>query len=338
MSLKTKARNTIQEICRICKEKSLFFLLLIFIILLFSVIFSAAEGIRHVNRIAAEHWRRGLDSWCSCKFEEALPEWRTSLLISTFTRREHARNLYWNAKAEKKAGNSRKSARLLKKLSELYPCSYYSLLAAEKRLSLSEYERKYYATRYPLMWADEVRASGAEFNVPPHTIWAIMKQESKFRHNAESRTGATGLMQLMPETASSKAEKTGMETYNLRNPGDNIKIGTSYFSHLLLLSDGNLITALAGYNAGPAAVKAWGKLGAGSWEEWIERIPYPQTCNFVRNVLANNEMYYRIYNNEKAPGKRETLSEKLYRLEFAGIHGDGKEQGEEDDRQNSTGL
>lgn len=329
MSLKTKARNTIQEICRICKEESKLFLFSAYILLIIIVIFALCEGIRCANKTAAAHWTKGLDLWCSAEYEKALTEWKTSLLISSFTGKEHARHLYWSAKAEAKAGSSAKSGKLLKRLAERYPCSYYALLAEKKVTPVSSLKKEYYKNRYPQMWLSEVRAASAETGVFEYTIWAIIKQESKFRRTALSRNGALGLMQLMPETASSKADKIGLKSYDLKNPGDNIKIGASYFSYLLSLSDENIIISLACYNAGRQAVRSWGRLKAKNWEEWIEQIPYPQTCSFVRNVLANNEMYCKIYCYDKnIPDTNETLAKKLSKLKFTEIHETEKQQGE----------
>ena len=115
-----------------------------------------------------------------------------------------------------------------------------------------------------------VSSACEKHNVDPRLVMAVIQQESGFNQNAISKTGAQGLMQLMPSTAKSLGVK------NAFNPQENIEGGVKYLKGLLDRFNGNKILALAAYNAGPNAVKKHNGIP-----------PYKETQNYVKNILRN---------------------------------------------------
>ena len=89
----------------------------------------------------------------------------------------------------------------------------------------------------------------------PYLILSLIRQESAFNPAARSSAGARGLMQLMPATA--RQLKRRVKTRELKQPDVNLKLGIKYLKRLIGKYDGNLIYALAGYNAGESKVKKW---------------------------------------------------------------------------------
>lgn len=116
--------------------------------------------------------------------------------------------------------------------------------------------------------------SGTAWGVDPSLVKAIIANESGFDPTATSRTGAQGLMQLEPSTASE------LGVSNAYDPVQNVWGGTRYIRGLLDRFGGNLPLAIAAYNAGPGAVEKYGGVP-----------PYAQTQHYVQNVLATYRRY-----------------------------------------------
>lgn len=130
-------------------------------------------------------------------------------------------------------------------------------------------------------------------------VLAIARQESEFNINAQSSAGAQGLMQLLPSTAKLMAKRAKLPWTPEKLTGDadyNYRLGAAYLSHLLARFDRSYLLAAAAYNAGPTRVKRWiRKFGLPgrriSPVDWIESIPFGETRNYVRRVLANVQVY-----------------------------------------------
>ena len=138
----------------------------------------------------------------------------------------------------------------------------------------------------------------AEFGLDPYLAAALVRQESSFDPDARSRSGARGLMQLMPGTAREAARSLGFEWSDqlLRVPDANLHMGMAHFAMLLRRYHGNTAVALAAFNAGATPVDRW-RAGAGSADTgwFVERIPYMETRGYVRSVLRNWSIYRALY-------------------------------------------
>ncbi|MEQ8700660.1 MAG: transglycosylase SLT domain-containing protein [Bauldia litoralis] len=131
-------------------------------------------------------------------------------------------------------------------------------------------------------------------------VFAIIRQESEFNTKAQSTAGARGLMQLLPSTAKELARqnKIPFEAEKLTgDPAYNIQLGAALLDRLLKKYDGSIVLAVAAYNAGPARVDRWIKSHGNPNSrrvdalDWIVRIPYGETRDYVQKVLTNYLIY-----------------------------------------------
>lgn len=147
----------------------------------------------------------------------------------------------------------------------------------------------------PLQHEDIIRQQAAEKDVPADLIAAVIYAESRFRDQTSS-AGARGLMQITPETGNTIEQLSGGETFttdDLSDPDINIRYGTYLLHDLLVRYDNNVVAALAAYNAGLGNADKWG--GASLT---IDQIPYPETRNYVQEVLDKREAYRKKYGDE----------------------------------------
>jgi soluble lytic murein transglycosylase-like protein len=118
-------------------------------------------------------------------------------------------------------------------------------------------------------YAPEIDAAANQYGIDPLLLQSLIQQESGFDPNATSASGAQGLTQLMPSTAA------GLGVTNPYDPTQSIQGGAKYLADQLQTFDGDPSLALAAYNAGPGAVEQYGGIP-----------PYPETANYVQQVLA----------------------------------------------------
>jgi soluble lytic murein transglycosylase len=138
--------------------------------------------------------------------------------------------------------------------------------------------------------------------LPRSLTLAIARQESEFDSMARSPAGAVGMMQLLPSTAKEVAKKNDIDylPQNLYDPEYNMTLGSMYLQRMIDNYDGSLIMAIAAYNAGPGNVYKWvQKYGKPEHTidgavDWIEKIPFAETRNYVQRVLENLQIYRHI--------------------------------------------
>ncbi|WP_407074406.1 transglycosylase SLT domain-containing protein [Psychrobacter sp. CAL346-MNA-CIBAN-0220] len=150
------------------------------------------------------------------------------------------------------------------------------------------------ALSHPMPHQDTVVRYSQSAGIDPAWAYGIMRQESRFVTSARSNVGASGLMQIMPDTAKYIARNLGESYSSSRaNSGDtNIRYGTWYMSDILTKLNYQPVLATAGYNAGPNKAKRWqptyGSLAA---DQYVESIAYPETRNYVKHVMENATIY-----------------------------------------------
>ena len=155
-----------------------------------------------------------------------------------------------------------------------------------------------WAALYPAGFHEIVSRHTANVGIDEGLTYALIRAESNFLPTARSPVGALGLMQLMPATARETARSTGddLTSPQLTNPEVNIRIGTRHLKDLLVSFKGNIVSAVAAYNAGSTPVRRWRKnFPTLQEDEFIENIPYPETREYVKKVLASMEVYRRLY-------------------------------------------
>ena len=147
---------------------------------------------------------------------------------------------------------------------------------------------------HPLRFSKELTAASEASRVDLALLLAVAKQESRFSPSVRSGAGASGLLQLMPATASELAGEA-LDHQALSDPGRNGALGAAYLKQLLSGAGGNLFQAIASYNAGPGAVGGWLTRGGFDLQRepelWTEAIPYPETRLYTKKVLGNAWSY-----------------------------------------------
>ena len=137
----------------------------------------------------------------------------------------------------------------------------------------------------------------------------MARQESAFDPRAQSQVGARGLMQLMPATAKRTAQRFGIDFDQaklLDDPAYNARLGSAHLGDLMDDWRGSYILTFASYNAGGGNVRKWvqayGDPRSADVDpvDWVERIPFSETRNYVQRVLENFQVYRRRLGEQTA--------------------------------------
>jgi soluble lytic murein transglycosylase len=157
--------------------------------------------------------------------------------------------------------------------------------------------------RYPTPYDDIMQTATRPIGLDKAWVYGLIRQESRFIRSARSQVGASGLMQIMPGTATYVARKIGMAGFTLSSLNDiktNITLGTQYLNMVLANLGGSQTLATAAYNAGPGRPRQWRSTLSKPVEGAIfaETIPFTETRTYVKNVMANTTWYAAMFENK----------------------------------------
>lgn len=152
---------------------------------------------------------------------------------------------------------------------------------------------------YPLAYADTVVRHAETRALSPELVLAMIRQESAFDAAALSRSGARGLMQIMPATGRELAQRLGLSFTlgQLEDPDYSVRLGTTYFRQVLDMFDGSEELALAGYNNGPFRIKRlWQEAGPSrELDLFLENLAWDETRSYVKRILIHQDSYRQLY-------------------------------------------
>jgi soluble lytic murein transglycosylase len=155
--------------------------------------------------------------------------------------------------------------------------------------------------RFPLLYRDVIEEKATRNGLDAGWVYGVVRQESAFVPDARSGAGALGLMQLMPATGRLTGRRLNISvasTHALLDIEKNISLGAGYLREMLDRYRGNQVLATASYNAGPNRITDWFQEGqAMDAEIWVETIPFNETRDYVKNVLAFTTVYDFRLNN-----------------------------------------
>ncbi len=147
---------------------------------------------------------------------------------------------------------------------------------------------------YPVKHRMIIEKYSEIYALPPELICSVINTESNFNKTAESKVGAKGLMQLMPNTAQEIANKLQVKNYTdemLFSPDINIRFGCYYLSYLLNMYNGNLVNTVAAYNAGFNKVNLWLNSLEYSVNGEVINPPIAETKNYISKILTALKVY-----------------------------------------------
>ncbi len=149
---------------------------------------------------------------------------------------------------------------------------------------------------YPRPYHDSVAKYSRRYSLDEGIIYGLMRQESMYRERVVSRSGAMGLMQIMPSTGKWMAGKMGLKDPDFFNPDTSIMVGARYFSDLIRQYDGEFRWASMAYNGGPGNLRKWKRqYYNGDFYLFLENLPVAETRNYVRFTYENAVHYKTVY-------------------------------------------
>jgi soluble lytic murein transglycosylase len=173
---------------------------------------------------------------------------------------------------------------------------------ADRTVALHDFHLRYLAP-----YRDVLNVHTTQLELDEAWVYGLIRQESRFIPNAKSHAGASGLMQLMPGTAKWVAGKLGLKDWrwtHVTEVDTNVSLGTWYLKHVLEVLDGQPVLASAAYNAGPGRARAWRPEVAIEGSVYAETIPFNETRDYVKRVMANASYYAHNFSQPAQPLKQ----------------------------------
>ena len=174
-----------------------------------------------------------------------------------------------------------------------------SINAADRTLT-----RHDFTLRYPTPYEAQFLAAAKSNDVEASLLYGIARQESRFVADIVSSAGAMGLMQLMPPTARWVSKQLNRGDYRadaITEVNINSQFGAYYLKYWMDRLDGQPAMAAAAYNAGPRRAQAWRPPSAMEGAIWVETIPFNETRDYVKKVMANTMFYATALAKPGAP-------------------------------------
>ena len=157
-----------------------------------------------------------------------------------------------------------------------------------------------FGLRYQMPYAAEIKKAATQAALDHPLVFGLIRQESRFWADAVSSAGALGLMQVMPATGKWIAAQMKASDYRPSQLADvsvNTGFGAFYLRTVLDQMGGSEPMAAASYNAGPGRARAWRADGPLEGAIYAESIPFNETRDYVRKVLANAVWYAQLSGN-----------------------------------------
>lgn len=179
-----------------------------------------------------------------------------------------------------------------------------SIISAARLIALSPQKMVTHAPvfvqklAYPRYFDAQVQEEAQRFGVDPLLIDAVIRQESLFEVGAESTASARGLMQVIPTTGEWIAGELNFPDYttsDLYRPWVSIKFGTFYIMRGLRAADGNVATALVGYNAGPSNARFWRERSGSDEDLFYETVSLTEPRAYLSLITTHYAHYARLY-------------------------------------------
>jgi soluble lytic murein transglycosylase len=155
---------------------------------------------------------------------------------------------------------------------------------------------------YPQRFADLIHAESVANDLNPLLFFSLIRQESLFEEGARSYAAAQGLAQIIPDTGAWVAQRLSYPNYTndlVYRPYINVKFGAYYLDWVRDYLDGNLVSALVGYNAGPGNSEVWRENAGADDALFVEQLPINEPRIYIHTIVSNLYHYTRLYGDQE---------------------------------------